>query len=415
MFDRSGFRGWWIVGVAFATQAVSIGCSIGTFSLFIKSIVEEFGTSYAEVNAGIAIMTVLMTGAGPIVGPMLDRRSIRGVMLIGAGLCSSSLLLLSFSSELWQLGLLFGVSLAVGVAMLGPLASATVVAKWFESKRGRALGIANMGAPAGPFFFAPLAGWLIDAVGWRSTLQVYAGLSLLVMPLIVLVIRNQPSDLGQVPDGGTGSTAPMPPHQVSSDRPGPADAMGLVRDRNFWAIAVAIGIVFGVGGGWNAQIVPFASDLGIEARSAALAVGLTAGVAILGTFLFGTLADTVSHRGLLWSLIAAQIVAFAAFRTLPSPTVFYALLSFFALAAGGFLPVYASLVARTFGPASFGRVMGTAGLVMLPFGFAAPIVAGALRDAAGSYTSAFSVFIVSFAVSAAVLLLVRLPVGARRE
>ena len=91
-----------------------------------------------------------------------------------------------------------------------------------------------------------------------------------------------------------------------------------------------------------------------------------------------------SQSGWTYTLVGLLIVVFAVFRSLPGHGVFYGFLSFFALVAGGVLPVYAALVARVFGPASFGRVMGSAGLVMLPFGFAAPVVAGALRDSAGS-------------------------------
>ena len=62
-----------------------------------------------------------------------------------------------------------------------------------------------------------------------------------------------------------------------------------------------------------------------------------------------------------------------------------------------------------FGPESFGRVMGTAGLIILPFGFVAPIAAGALRDAAGDYVNAFTVFMMAFAAATGFLALMRMP------
>ena len=44
---------------------------------------------------------------------------------------------------------------------------------------------------------------------------------------------------------------------------------------------------------------------------------------------------------------------------------------------------------------------------MLPFGFAAPVVAGAMRDASGSYVGALQLFVSTYVVAAGLLLLVR--------
>ena len=78
------------------------------------------------------------------------------------------------------------------------------------------------------------------------------------------------------------------------------------------------------------------------------------------------------------------------------------------VAGGGIMPVYAALIGRIFGPAAFGQVMGLAGLVLLPFGFAAPPLAGALRDASGSYAPALLLFAALLVAAAGILAFLRL-------
>ena len=143
------FHGWRIVGVCFFAQLLALGCSVATYGLFIPVLTDEFGASFLTANLGLSILGVMMALAGVVIGPVLDRYSIRAIMMMGALVNAAAFALMSYASELWQLGVLFGLGVAVGAAMFGPLAANTVVAKWFERYRGRAVGIASMGAPAG--------------------------------------------------------------------------------------------------------------------------------------------------------------------------------------------------------------------------------------------------------------------------
>ena len=79
----------------------------------------------------------------------------------------------------------------------------------------------------------------------------------------------------------------------------------------------------------------------------------------------------------------------------------------FGFGGGALMPVYAAFIGRLFGAQSFGTVMGLGGLVMLPFGAAAPILAGVLRDASGDYTLALGLFVAAFLAGAALILAVR--------
>src|SRR5262249_39048426 len=144
---------------------------------------------------------LVLTGVGPVLGRILDRGSIRAVMALGAATSAACLVAMAHASALWQLELLFGVGVALGTAMLGPLSSSTVVAKWFRRKLGRAQGLVNMGGPGGGLLFPPTAGQVIGRLGWRTPPLCYAGAPRCTTPVVWAVVRNRPADLGQQVDG----------------------------------------------------------------------------------------------------------------------------------------------------------------------------------------------------------------------
>lgn len=401
-----GFRGWWIVAVAFLSQGIAIGLTIIPYGLFATPITSEFGASVGEFQTGLALLTLVMTGVGSLIGRLLDRGSIRLIMACGSLLLASAFYAMSFATQLWQLGLGFGVGASVGVAMAGPLPATTVIAKWFDRKRGRAVGMAALGIPVAGFLLTPLSGQLLASLGWRGTLQVFAAISLLIAPLAFAVVRNTPESVGQRVDGGlaAGDAGGEPDGPVWS----PRDIIG---SRNFWVLATAVGIVFGFGGGWNANAPRFGEDLGYTGEQMATLIGIAAGLGAPATLLFGALADRYDNRVLLMTAIAGQTAALAVLCTEPAEAVFTAAFLAFGFSGGALLPVYAALVARLFGAGSFGTVMGLAGLVMLPFGAVAPVIGGAMRDATGSYASALLTFTAAFALGGVLLSFIRSAVG----
>ncbi|MDH3641743.1 MAG: MFS transporter [Gammaproteobacteria bacterium] len=398
------FHGWWIVAVAFLAQFLALGCSVAVYGLFIPVLTGEFGASFMTANLGLSILGATMALSGAVVGPMLDRHSIRAIMVGGATINAAAFALMSFATELWQLGLLFGVCIAVGGAMFGPLAANTVVAKWFERHRGRAVGIASMGAPTGGLLLSPIAGFMIGDYGWRETLMVFAALHVALLPLLWSTIRNQPQDLDLAPDG----EAPAPALAAASGRVW--QTAEVLRSRNFWVLAMAFGAVGAIAGAFNANVIPYAGDLQIGLGEASFFISAIGGTAILGTLLFGMLADRVSIRALMWFSFGLQAIAFVFLRaTVPGYGMLMASVLVFGLAAGAMMPVMAAAVGRGFGAISFGRVMGFIGPVTLPFAFIGPPLTGWIRQTSGSYLHAFDVFVVVFVIASLILLFLKLP------
>jgi MFS family permease len=85
--------------------------------------------------------------------------------------------------------------------MIGAVPFTTVIRNWFERKRGLALSLLFLGS-GGAFGCYPAIAWLIDHAGWRKTFLVEGiVLAAVMIPLVLLVVRYHPRDLGLTRDG----------------------------------------------------------------------------------------------------------------------------------------------------------------------------------------------------------------------
>ena len=103
-----------------------------------------------------------------------------------------------------QAALAFGVLVGTGVATGAALASQAGVAKWFVRRRALALSIMYSAGAIGGFVSAPLLNRVINVAdgNWRMAWWLVAGLSTCAAIIAALFVKEQPSDLGQLPDGG---------------------------------------------------------------------------------------------------------------------------------------------------------------------------------------------------------------------
>lgn len=415
------FSGWRVCGAAVLTQAVAIGFTLGTVGVFAAPLAAELGATATQFNVGVSVFSLVMNLSMPLIGRQLDRGRIRTVMTLGAIVLAGALVAIARAETLLGVGLGFGVGAAVGMAMLGPMASSTAMANWFSRLRGRALGVANMGAPAGPMVIAPAAAWAIGQFGWRPTLLGFAATTLVVgVPCVRFGMIDRPSDVGQYPDGDTPTAGESRESDRAAEfaRGGPSglavwDVASLIRARDFWFLALAAAPFGATGIVMAANAIPYMSWLGASPEAASLVVIPQSIGAVAGPLVFGALADRVHPRQLFIALIAALCAALGALVLAPPYAAALALFALIGVIGGSMMAVYGALIGRLFGAAAFGQVMGIAALIGVPVIFATPLLFGAAFDATGSH--ARGLFTLIAMLAGAALLFALLPRGAARR
>jgi MFS family permease len=404
------FHGWWIVLVTFVCNAVNTGLVFYAWGIFLTPLAAEFG-GRGRVAGAYSAMQLASSFYGLVVGRLVDRHGARPVGVAGACALAIGFLLLSQAGSLLWVYACLAIPVAIGSTCLGPLTSNTAVARWFVRRRGQALGVSTAGISAGGIVFAPLMQYLVLHIGWRGALVVAAVLVVvLVVPLVLALMRRDPSDLGLEPDGARtvratpGEMADLEHELEISVRPEVA-----VRERSFWLLAAAFGLAFA---GLSAVLlyqVPLLIDRGIDESHAAIVLGATAAMGVVGKLGFGTLLDRFDQRKIAAVCFWLQTFGVGLLWLGSSPVLLGCYVVLYGYAMGGNATLLASLIGRTFGRLHYGSIAGR----MSPVLVLAPVVGvpatGFLRDATGSYGPGLACVMAMSALAALIVTRVRLP------
>lgn len=378
----SGWRGWHIVAALTVAQACSLGM-VHMFGLLVEPVAAEFDASVAAIGAGMSIFVFSMALGSAFLGPLFDRGIVRPTMLAGVVAMVAGMTWAAHGSSLATLAVGLAVGSA-GIAAYGPVPCSVVLMNWFERRRGTAIAIAAAGPPLIGFVVPISTVWLIEIDGWRTALTVVAWvLGAIALPVIATFVVAHPEDVGQtvdgVPESATGTTEPDGP-----------DSLGdLLRERDFWQLAVGFGLFFAVPVGTGMFMVPLLLELEFSPWVAAMAATATASANLLGTIGAGAIADRFRTRPVLLGVLVTFVAALLVIGLASAASVVFAALLPLTFCFGAGQPLLPLIVGRRFGVEVVGRALGITGPIGLPFMLAAAPLGGLLRDVSGSYRTIF--------------------------
>lgn len=394
---QSIFRGWLIVAAVFTVTFLGFG-SAYTFSSFFRPLQLEFGASRGSVALVFAIAGFLYFAVGVVSGPLADRWGARplavlGMMLTGAGLMAASL-----ARNLTAVFLAYsiGVGLGVGCAYVPAI---SVVQRWFVRRRALASGVAVSGIGAGTLVMPLLATLLIDAIGWRGAYLVLGAVTALIGAGVSLLIDSDPRDRGLAPDGlAIDASATAVVRSGSSLREAISSSTFRILYATCLISAFAVFVPF-------VHLVPYAQDRGIDARHAALLLGLVGAGSTAGRFVLGSVADWM---GRLRFLVVTYIGMALALALWSGADDFLRLAVFaftFGSFYGGWVAILPTVVMDRFGGANISSIIGVLYTSVALGTLAGPTVAGFLFDRSGSYALAIGLGCAANAVAAALSLM----------
>ena len=388
---------WVIVAYSLVIQAVCVGILIYCFTLFSLPWLDEFQSNRRDVMITISCLQIGMGVLSPLIGRALDKFPIRNIVLLGLVILVMGLWLSAQATALWHLWVVYATFMPLATAMMGTLASQTLVTKWFADNRGLALGLSAMGTNIGGMIFPLIvAGWLLD-IGWRDTMtQLIVVSVVLVVPLTLLVLRREPPQIVLDTSGanpGSGASREW-------------SAKEILTTSLFWLPFLALVPLNMAFGALQFNLANFARDAGLADSMAAQLVTVGSLCMLLGKLFFGTLGDRLDHRVLFWVANAVMIAALIAMLYATSYVSLMLGVVCMGLAGGGILPLMGVIFSARFGAESFGRVMGFVMLNVL-FGAMAPVGAGWVYDVTGSYD--FAMWAMLALIIPAVIAMVKLP------
>ncbi len=388
--QKTFFYGWYLPAAALVmTLCYGIFLIYG-FGVLLPSIIEETGWSRAEAAGVYGILTAEVGLLGPVYGTIISRFGSRVPMIFGSVLGGVGLMLMSRSNTLIMFYASFAASAAgFGVFYFGPTAAIT---NWFKKNRGLCIGIVLAGSSLSGAFL-PVLQWAVDSFGWRETLMMGGGITILLCVPLSLVFRFRPEPYGYTVDGDTKSVVTSADGAASSklslEDSYYTKLANLVKHKSFWflicyyiVINVSVTAIF-------PHIVVYFKDVGIAEATTALVFSAYAIVSIISRIGGGAIGDRYNKRYTL--AIASFILALGMFGTGFISSTWHVI--FFVLLIGPAfsvtLSVVPTLVADVFGARAFAIAFSWIMLPGMLVSLVGPGTVGWLADVNGTYRYAF--------------------------
>lgn len=398
---NSSFGVGWRQVAACLVLLMSCAMIASAFSIVAVPLAREFKPSRMVLMLAMTILSAVAGVLSPALGNMMDRLPLRRLMMVGVMAVAAGFVALSFARSIVHVLAIYGVFMAPGMVLLGPIPATVLLSRWFEKRRGLALGIAIAGISLGGFVYPLVIQGLLDAFPWREALRLVALIVVVVSLPAAMMIVDRPSDRGLHPDGADSEPAAV---QGTAAAASPLSARAILSDPTFWLVAVVFAVVLSGMKGMVTNLAPLAIDEGISATLAATLISVFSAAGFAAKFAFAAAADKVSPR----LLLVMAIVGFSAgMACLIYAEAGYGMLALgvglIGLFGGFMVPLQSLLIPRIFGPRVVGRASGLLTFVMLWFMLATPPLFGLMHDLTGSYDRMFMILI---ALAAAVLFLV---------
>jgi MFS family permease len=375
---------WTIAGIGLVILMVTNGLTATAISVFDESLLAEFGWSRGELKFRDFLNFGVVALFAPFGGWMLDRFGARRLLVVGCVALSAAYVAYS---RLETLGQMYAIHVVFALALLtaGTMVVIVLVSSWFVARRGVAIGIALVGTSAGSFVFSPLNAVLIEKLGWRQAFLVEAALPLIVLALVLLLVRNSPTELGGAPVG------------VAADGADPRntglDFRDALRTRSFWAIGLSGFLMYYSILALFGHLFLHMRGLGYAPTVAASALSLLALLAMFGKLGSGWLADRIDRHRVFMGCLALMLVGVAGLATMKPGAWIWSSVTVIGLGWGGLFTLYNMLTVSNFGLKSIGKINGSISS-MESFGGGLGIwMTGRLFDAWGSYEVPFLVLL----------------------
>ena len=291
---------WIIATITFATLFAAAGFRSAP-SVLILPLEEEFGWRRDVISAAIAINVLLFGLTAPFAAALMDRFTVRRVVMSALTVIGFGALLTIWMSQSWQLLLLWGVVVGIGTGSMALVFAATIANRWFIKKRGLVIGVLTAAGASGQLLFLPTLASLAQDPGWRASSLMIALAAFFMVPLIYLFLKEDPQSINTTPYGAPSNWQPPVLGKGSAAKVALSSLADAAKVKNFWYL---VGSFFVCGlstsGLIGTHFIPAAHDHGMNQVTAASLLALVGVFDVVGTITSGYLTDRIDPRKLLF-------------------------------------------------------------------------------------------------------------------
>ena len=359
-----------ICGCLIAMIAFGPRSSLG---FFLTPMSQEHHWGRDVFSMALAIQNLLWGIGQPFAGGIADRFGASRVMIAGAAFYALGLALMAHATTPGMLDISAGVLIGLGLSGCSFNLVIGAFGKLLpESWRSLAFGAGTAAGSFGQFLYSPIGVALMDRYGWQTALTIFAGVTMLILPLAMALATPK------VPAGQTVAAKP-----TQSARQAFAEAFGhrsyVLLVLGFFTCGFQLAFV-------TVHLPSYLIDRGLSAQIGGWTLATIGLFNIIGSLTSGYLGNRMPKRYILSIIYFARALSIVAFISLPaSPAatlVFGAVTGLLWLST---VPPTSALVAVMFGTRWLAMLFGFAFFSHQVGGFLGVLLGGYVFDTYGSY------------------------------
>lgn len=369
---------WLMVLAGMMVTGVSYGIVLNCFGLFVKPVSELLGFSRQGYATSMTIVYIFYMLGSVASGKLIERFGLLRLMRIAAVLLPAAYFCNSLCTQLWQFYLIAMLQ-GLCVPFLSFIAFAVIIPKWFEQKRGLAIGLTFMGSGVGGMLFNTLAGEWVVTLGPVRTFQLLAvAVACVTIPLVFFVIRTAPERAQNA--APTAQSPALPQEGVTLQE--------ALRSRTFYMLLAFVMLIGFTTTVLNQTVVPRLSDLGFDPSYAARVNALFMGVLCIGKVLLGVINDRIGVKKTNLLAMGGVLLGLAGLYLSRHQAMHIAVVIGSGLGCAMGSVSYPMLTEYACGKKDYATVYGVINAMNVLGGAVCPTLTNAIYDSTGSYDAA---------------------------
>lgn len=381
------FYGWWVISACTIIYGFSALINY-TYTIYAQFILKELHWTKADFGGvNSAFLFVMMVG-GVLSGWFADRFGSRRIIIIGAIITITGMVLFSTMKTITQAYIYYSGFIALGLAFQFLIPTQNLARLWFMKRAGLASGImlSVYGIIATVSF--PLLTELATRFGWRVMILISGIIIEVVIFLVaIFIVRDRPEEMGLNMDGMSDEEAKLILSAAGNRADEPHMTRGqALRTSQFWILTLGVALVGMFFNGFLRHITLIGSSVGMTAKQAGYVMSAYALPSVLGRLFGGWFADKLGKRRvfIIFSIICGLLYFYAGFFA-KSAVHLYIFAGLFGIFSSPVLVTMAPFLGDLFGRMHLASIRGFHGLVQGGITFMGPYIAGKMAMSLGGY------------------------------
>ena len=354
-------------------------------SFFVVPVCSDLGFGRGSFTLYYSLMVAAGAVSASFLGTYMNKKGVRGVVLVSGIWCGVGFLGLSLSGHLWMFYVL-GAAMGLFGSTCVYLAANVVVQQSYSSRHvGTILGIVMAGAGIGGVAWSNLVPQILERFGWRFGYRMLGICWVSLAVLAVLILGRQ--ELA----GAFGNMKGIPMDGTSKK-----DALKSFR----FYLAVALMCILSTGSCISQHLPSVLGEMGHDTAQIGIMVSVMTAASAVGTVAEGAIC---SKLGIRYTMLGVLVLYAAGFLMMRFQVGVYVALAFLAFGSGSIGTLMPVMVRRIFGGRDYAAIWSVVISCSSVASFIAAPAWGMVYDLWGSYGPALLAMPVLLAGGAACL------------